>query len=40
MEMARSEGDFSADLLAYTVRENLKQYEAALATIQHPGYLL
>ena len=38
MEMTSGEGDFSADLLAYTVRENLKQYEAALATIEHPGY--
>ena len=38
MEMIRGEGDFSAELLAYTVSEGLKQYQAALATIQHPGY--
>lgn len=32
------EGDFCADLLAYTVKEDRKQYEAVLANIQHPGY--
>lgn len=31
-------GDFCADLLAYTVEEDRKQYEAALASIEHPGY--
>ena len=38
MEMARSESDFSADLLVHTVQEDTKEYEAALATIKHPGY--
>ena len=38
MELLRDEGDFSADLLSYTVKENLKQQEAILATIDHPGY--
>ena len=37
MEMARSESDFSADLLVHTVQEDTKEYEAALATIKHPG---
>lgn len=36
METLRSEGD--ADLLSYISKENLEQYEAILATIQHPGY--
>jgi hypothetical protein len=38
MGMIRGEGDFSADLLVYAVEENKKQYAAALATIEHPGY--
>ena len=38
MDMARAEGDFSAELLAHTVREDAKRYEAALATIKHPGH--
>ena len=38
MEMARIENNFSADLLVHTVQEDKKKYEAALATIKHPGY--
>ena len=38
MEIARSEGDFSAGLLAYTVRANLEQYQGALVKIRHLGY--
>jgi len=37
-EMLRGEGEFGVDLLSYTVKESLKQHEAILATIQHPGY--
>jgi hypothetical protein len=38
METLRGKADFGMDLLSYTVKENLKQHEATLATIQHPGY--
>lgn len=38
METLCDEGDFCADLLSYTIKENLKQYEATVAAIQHPGY--
>jgi len=38
MEILSCEGIFCADLLSYTVKEDLKQYEAALSNIQHPGY--
>ena len=38
MAMLRGEGEFATDLLSYTVKESLKQHEATLATIQHPGY--
>lgn len=37
-ETLRCEGDFCTDLLAYVVKESSKQYDAALATIEHPGY--
>lgn len=37
-EMLRREGEFAVDLLSYTVKESVKQHEAILATIQHPGY--
>ena len=38
MKLLPDQGDFSADLLSYTIKENLKQQEATLATIDHPGY--
>lgn len=38
METLRGKADFGIDLLSYTVKENLKQHKATLATIQHPGY--
>jgi len=38
METLRDEGDFCADLLSCIIKENLKQYEATVATIQHPCY--
>lgn len=38
MRLLRGEGEFGVDLLSYTVKENSKQHEATLATIQHPGY--
>jgi len=38
MKTLSCEGDFCTDLLAYTVKEDLKRYEAALANIDHPGY--
>lgn len=38
METLASEGEFCADLLHYTVKQDMKHYEAALATIEHPGY--
>lgn len=37
-ETLRCEGDFCTDLLANVVKESSKQYDAALATIEHPGY--
>ena len=38
MEMLCGQGDFSAELLSYSTKENLKEQEGILATIQHPGY--
>jgi hypothetical protein len=38
MALVTCEGDFYADILAYTVKENLKQCEVALTSVEHLGY--
>lgn len=38
MTALRHENEFCAELLAFTVKEDLASYETALTTIEHPGY--